>query len=346
MAQSTGVKKKITIRDIAQMANVSVATVSYVINGKEGVGAETRARIQSIIDQTGFTRNINSRRLIENRSYNICLLIRPSSSPFQDLFYYEVMQGLLETCQQAGYNLIFCHLERDESERFIMPRTVANRDCDGIAIFQDIDHQFLTELKETGVPVVLVDNHSIPHNTDCIRVDNRLLCLRATNYLISQGHKRIGFLGNANLPDFYNASFQGYFDALAAAKMPLNPAWILSEAKDEQKAFADMNHLLSASRLPTSFVCSNDHLAIGAMKAVKAYGMHIPADMSFIGIDDIVLSRYVEPALTTLKIDKVKLGSVAGNLLLKAIDSPGSKGEAHTLEMNEIVERQSIKRLS
>lgn len=328
--------KKLTVKEIAKMAGVSVTAVSFVLNNKPGVSDKTRAKVQQIIDETGFKPNLNSKKLLFNKSFNICLMVNSFSSPFEDLFYFEITRGILNRSQKYRYNITIAKLSSSKNE---LPDLVYSGDTDGIIFMQDISEKLIDKAVASGIPSVIVDSHSISQKIPSIAPDYRKATYDATKYLITRGHEDIAMIASDAVFDFYNQSMLGFCDAMNEFSITPKSDFCRFCAKNEDTAYAACKRLLTGDDIPTAIVCTVDSFAIGAMRCAKDMGFSVPKDISFIGIDDILLSRYIQPKLTTMGIDKVKMGVMAMDMLLQQIK--GEKTQSVLLPM-ELIERDSV----
>lgn len=330
---------KLTIKDIAKMAGVSPTAVSFVLNNKDGISEETRKKVNDVIRSTNFRPSLNSRRLFFKKSFNISIVIKQSSSPFFDLFYFEIAKGVLEKSKDFGYNVVFTDISSNENG-IVFPDIIKHNDTDGIIFFQDTEGSILNEINKRSIPYVVIDSHSSNSSFTWINADYRLSAYAATKFLIEQGHKNIAFIGSSYIPDFYLQAFIGFKNALEDLKLSIPPSWIQIDAADEISSYKCMEKILKSPAVPSAVFCAADIFAIGAIKCVKDNGYSIPGDISFIGIDDILLSRYIEPALTTVRIDKTKMGTLAMELLVRKIN--GEPVESVSVESDNIVVRDSV----
>jgi DNA-binding LacI/PurR family transcriptional regulator len=166
-------------------------------------------------------------------------------------------------------------------------------------------------------------------------------------YLYACGHSKIGYIGSdigGQLKFFSQQTFMGYKSALEKHNLSIPAAWMQMGAKDEITAAIEMNKILSCDSLPTAVLCSGDIYAIGAMNSIKARGLRIPEDISIIGIDDILLSKYVEPSLTTIRVDRHSFSLLAIEKLVDWIEK-GSICEQAVCSDNRLIERNSVKSL-
>ena len=326
--------KRLTVKEIANMAGVSVTAVSFVLNDKPGVSEVTREKVKRIINETGFRPNLSSKKLVEGKSYNICLMIHEGSSPFDDLFYYEIMRGLLEQSRKRGYNIIISRASRRNND---LPDVVYSGDVDGIVYLQNVSEDLFKKTTETGLPFVVIDSHSGDERTTSITPDYKSAVFTAAGYLCEKGHSGIAMLSTDTVPDFYTATTDGFE---MASKRYGFTASAIRVVRSEAEAYEAVKVLYESKKLPSALLCTVDAFAIGAMRAAKDMGLSVPDDISVIGIDDMLLSRYVEPPLTTVGIDKVGIGELAMEMLLKKIN--GDTVESVLLPM-ELIERESVR---
>lgn len=330
--------KKLTIVEIAKMAGVSPAAVSIVINGKKGVSDKTRLKVSEIIEKLQYTPNPSSRRLLFNKSNNIAILFKKSLQPLEHLFYSELNSVVISECEARGYNLIYTSASL-ENDTVSLPAVIKARDVDGVIFYGDADPLIESALKKYDLPYILVDSHLQNEEKLSVRADYASAAYTAMKHLIGLGHKQIAFVGNHSLQNHYAQTFSGFKRAIEenAFTIPMN--WIQFEAYDENAAAICMNGILKGPLLPTAVFCSADIYAIGAMRSIKEHNLKIPQDISVVGIDDILLCQYVEPPLTTARIDKREMGRIAIDLLIKRVED--EKVESKVLTSEALVIRSS-----
>ena len=329
--------KKLTVKDIAKKAGVSVTTVSFVLNNKSGVSDQTRKRVQKIINDTDFKPSLSSKKLVLNKSFNICLLMNTFSSPFEDLFYFEITRGIINRSMKHNYNVIISKPIHSQSE---LPDLIYSGDADGIIFMQDISPSLLEKATACGVPFLVVDSHASHENITSINPDYKKAAYDATSYLIRHGHKDIAIIASNVVPDFYSQTLSGFHEAMALHNLMPNPAFCNISAAGEDSAYEEAKKLFMRSERPSAVLCTVDSFAIGVMRCAKDMALSIPADISIIGIDDILLSRYIEPNLTTIGIDKEGMGTLAMDMMMQKIK--GKTVESILLPM-ELIERDSVK---
>ena len=329
--------KKLTVNDIAKKAGVSVTAVSFVLNNKPGVSDATREKIQKIISETDFKPSLSSKKLVLKKSFNICLIMNAFSSPFEDLFYFEITRGIINQSMKCGYNVIISKPIMSQSE---LPDLIYSGDADGIIFMQDINQTLIDKANASGVPFLIVDSHSNNENVTSINPDYKKATYDATSYLIKHGHKDIAMIASNVVPDFYTQTLSGFNEAMEEFHISPNTDFCGISALNEESAYKEAKKLLEMKKSPSAILCTVDSFAIGVMRCAKDMNLKIPDDISIIGIDDILLSRYIEPKLTTIGIDKVGMGTLAMDMIIQKIEGKTVKS---TLLPMELIERDSVK---
>ena len=335
-------KSKLTIRELAQLAGVSPTAVSFVLNGKPGVSDETRRRIRAIIEQTNFKADRNSKRLSMHKSFNICLAYLDTSNPFDDLFYFEVAKGMVDSSNEYGYNIVLNKI-RQNGDGPALPDIITAKDADGVIIFQDVDQQLVRAIESYSIPCLVVDSYANQEGVLHIGTDATGFSTEAMEYLIQKGHEKIGIIGSSYISDYWVQAYDGFVSAMLSHNLMINPAWIQNTAKDEASAYRCMERILKYDPLPTAVFCVGDIYAISAMQCIRDRGLNIPGDISIIGADNIIPSRYCEPALTTVNLRKNEMGKLALEMLVRRIN--GEQVTSVRLGSQGIVERASVRQL-
>ena len=331
--------EKMTVKKIAKLAGVSPATVSFVINDRDGVSNETREKVLSIIKATNYEPNASSLGLSLNKSFNIALIYHSDlASLFSDLFYNDIAHGLTDCLTTAGYNVVFTPTHYQSGA--VIPTIIRRHDADGVVYFQDSNNSLLDHFDSIDLPCVLVDLHKNVEDHTHVSVDYEFSIASAMNYLASKGHQKIALLGSDTVPGYFIKCLSGYQKALSDNKLPIEPNWIQSGANDAVSSSKCLDKMLGGVNNPTAVVCTSDMSAIWGVRYVKQKGIAVPEKLSFIGIDDILLSSYVEPALTCVSFDKYNLGVRAGEILLDKI----ARVPVQSLIINDvkIIERESV----
>lgn len=310
----------LTIRDIARMAGVSTTAVSFVLNNKSGVSDATREKVQKIIESTGFTPNVHTRRLNLGKSYTIHVVLRQYKHSLYNQFALETLSGIFTESKFLGYSIIFTFVD-DHMDCHQIIDSVRSKDCDGVILNQISDANLISLLQQENIPFVCVDAHIPKDGTlPLVEVDYYDAAYQATKYLYDCGHRQIGFIGPETPPEYYMSTFGGYSAALKDANLVCNPSWLAKLPFSEEDASGTLEQLMKDGQLPTAFLCAGDIFAISAVRCAKAQGLQVPKDLSIMSLDDLLVSRYMDPPLSTMSFNKELLGEKAMRLLYKIIN--------------------------
>ncbi len=334
---------KLTIRDIAKMAGVSTTAVSFVLNNRPGVSEATREKVQQIIRSTGFIPNVHTRRLNLGRSFTIHVVLRQYSYSLFNQFALETLSGIFAQSKTLGYSIMFTFVD-DQMDTEQILESVRSKDCDGVILNQVSDAGLIAALQQEGIPFVCVDAH-IPKDGSLplVEVDYYDAAYQATAYLHACGHTRIGFIAPETPTDYYVSTLGGYTAALKDAQLICDPMWLAGIPFDQESAPHYIDRLLQQPQLPTAFLCAGDSFAVDAIRCAKKRGLRIPEDISIMSLDDLLISRYVDPALSTMTFPKEVLGIKAMELLYNIMENKPC--DPVNLIKTTLVERESVKKL-
>lgn len=335
-------KNKLTISDIAKAAGVSKTTVSFVMNNKEGISEQTRQKVLDVIKKTNYRPTMNSKRLFFQKSFTIGVMFDKTSDRFDNLFYLDIMSALLKRCTSYNYSLVYSEYSYAD-DIVTLPDNIRNSDVDGLVFLKDISLAMITTLQNLDIPFVVADAHSEHDSLYTVNVDYRLAAYTAVKYLIDLGHRDIGFIGNMHLPAFYAQVFSGYQKALREANLPLNLAWCFEKIYNRETTERYIAQLIRDQALPTAIFCMEDVLAIELIRYLQKNKVSVPDDISVIAIDDIILSNEIYPGLTTVAIDKDRLGSSTIDILMNLISEKPTNSVC--MAATDVVVRESVKSL-
>lgn len=333
--------QRYTIKEIARMAGVSPSAVSIVLNNRKGVGEETRKKVIEIVNQMNYVPNPNSRRLISNRSNNIAILLKKDTTLMEFFFYSDLNRFVLHECEANGYNVIFASYTV-KNEKVNLPNIIRSYDVDGAIFYDDIEDEVASSMRKYNIPFIVADDHANNDRIPAIHFDYRKAAAKATDYLISLGHTQTAYIGSSAETPFGAQTLAGFKDSVETnhLNVPLN--WVQFMQGSESSILLCVDKILSFGT-PTALLCSTDMYAIDAMKILKTKGFRIPEDISVIGIDDIMLSSYIEPALTTVKVDRAKMGVATVHALIKKIN--GETVSESVFSAGELIIRKSTRSL-
>lgn len=339
---------RLTIVDIARMADVSPTSVSFALNGKPGVSKETRKRILSIIEQTGFSPSQSARSQVMKRTQNIALLFNADTLPQDHLFQSGLNTHILRWCNNRRFNLVFVGCDPADSPSAPLPPILRSHDVDGIITLGYVSKIILSKLRLLGIPYLLLDCHQDVPDVLTVSIDYYKAACLAMEHLIKNGHRRIAYIGSSIPRRFSQQTLDGYRKVLDDHHITVPLGWMRMQMSDFDDAAAEREaHLiLSCEERPTAIFCTADVFAISAIRQIKAEGFRVPDDISVIAIDDALVSSYIDPPLTTVRIDAADLTRIGCNLLLDAIER--GTGTARSLVYNDlaVLERVSVRNIT
>jgi len=311
----------VSIKDIARAAGVSHPTVSRALRDSPLVSLETKARIQQLAREMGYSPDAQARSLVEGRTKTIGLVVTTIADPF----IAQVAQGIETAARDHGFTVILCNSNAEPEREIGAVETLRSKRVDGVIVASSrVGALYLEHLERIGVPVVLINNHNEQSGryTFSIGVDNEDGGRLATNHLLELGHRRISYVtGLADHSDDLGR-LAGYRQALAAAGIPLDRALVAPGTGQTGGGERALPMLMELPDPPTAVFCYNDMTAIGLMGAARAAGLSVPDDLAIVGFDDIPFALYVQPSLTTIAQLKVEMGEWAMEMALALVQSP------------------------
>lgn len=309
--------KRLTMAQIAQEVGVSVTTVSKVLNQLPGVGAQTRARIQQIIDQHDYVQNHAARHLRKGQSGLIDLVIQRLEGGY-DL---GILQGVQQALEVSGHRLVLFTTYEDENTERLWLRRIFDQSTDGVLLLLPYERLGIANaLQSQHIPVVAIGDRNEPVTTfPTIGSTIWLGGYTATDYLISLGHRRIGIItGPLHLMTF-RARLAGYRAALERAHIPVDPALICEGNYLLGDGITQTIALLDQPDPPTAIFAGNDAQATGVYQALYQRNIRVPDAMSVIGFDDVTYTAQMSPPLTTIHQPLAEIGKMATTMLLRLI---------------------------
>jgi LacI family transcriptional regulator len=335
--------KRATARDVAELAEVSRTTVSFVLNEVPGIriSEETRQRVLEAAKHLNYHPDATARRMVTGRTNVIGFILRQSPDQvFGDQFLPQVLNGLTHAAAAQNYHVLIEPIP-PESEPGAYLRLVRERHVDGIILSGPrFDDEELLRFHAEGWPLVMMGQ--LP-NTDLMSVDidNVGSAAAATQHLIALGHRRIALITNAQ--PTYTATMErltGYRQALESACLAYDETLVEFGGFTPPSGAVAMNRLLQLSPRPTAVFVASDTVALGALQAIRGCGLRVPNDIALVGFDDVPLSEFVDPPLTTIRLPAYGLGWGAADLLLRAINHEEIQQRSVLLE-SELIVRKS-----
>lgn len=332
---------RIRLKDVAERANVSIKTVSNVVNGFAHITDETRQRVHDAIDELGYQPNLSARSLRTGRT-NIIALAVPR---LQEQYFGELADNIVWVADERGYTVLVESTDgKAERERKALSGMQAQF-IDGL-LFSPLGLEWdeLHEILGDQPTVLLGEYLQAAGETDHVAVDNVAAATAATEHLLELGRKRIAVIGAPNRPGARLAAMrlQGFEDAMRAAGVKADRALIHPPKSFSRSAgAAAMNDLLNVSEPPDAVFCFNDALALGAIRALHDNGVAVPDDVAVVGFDDVEEGRFATPTLTTIAPDKKELAQLAVDALIARINEGRHAPPQELIASFTLVKRES-----
>lgn len=335
---------RVRSRDVAKLAGVSRTTVSFVLNNVPGmrISEVTRQRVLDAARELDYHPDASARRLVTGRTQILAYVERQSpEQAFSDAFMPQVLRGVHDAASSSGYEVLFAPIPLETSNgRF--SRLLRGRHVDGIILSGPrTDDTELRDMLETQSPIVLQGQWP-EINAASVDVDNVKAAKEATEHLIRLGHTRIGMIVHA--PGTFTASIsriQGYREALQEHGLQFNQSLVAYANYTPKSGEEALQSLLQAGEPHTALFVSSDTIAIGVIRAAQAAGYEIPQDLAIIGFDDIPLSVYIDPPLTTMRLPAYGIGWAAAEVLIRMIEDDEEGHDTNVLLETELIIRES-----
>jgi LacI family transcriptional regulator len=316
-------KMSVTIKDIAKLANVSHMTVSRALNDSPLVKEDTKEKIKEIARKLNYVPNYNAKSLVLNKSYNIGLFFSTIFKGTSPTFFFETVRGVNSVIKK-NYNLIIRGIDdyKDYS-------SIEKNRFDGIIIMSqsESDNEFIYHVLHKNIPIVVLNREINEKSVVNILCEEKTGAYNAVKYLIENGHRDIAIIeGKEGFKSTVDRK-DGFLKALIESKILINNDYIVSGEYDIESGYSAMNKLLKLKKKPTAVFCSNDDMAVGAIKAIYEKGLKVPDDISVVGFDDSEFCRYIIPALTTVRKPIKDVSQKGAEILMNMIENDENSGE-------------------
>jgi LacI family transcriptional regulator len=326
------------IKEVAKLAKVSTATVSRTINGSDKVTPETAERVRSAIEKLKFYPNTYARALGSGRSSLYGLIISDLTNPF----FPELVKSFEEIAVQYGQEVLIANTNYDAHRMEVCVSRMLQRKVDGVAIMtSEMTEHLVDELAVRRIPLAFLDTAIPQKGISNIRVDYAVGIDAAVEHLTSLGHKAISFIAGPVSLTSARIRKRAFIHCLERNRIKLDPHFMEEGNHRTDGGYEAMSRLLDLKVRPTAILASNDMTAIGAMVAISERGLEIPNDISIIGFDDIELSAFTQPALTTVRLSRQEIAKMAFGALYNNYQSGSIKGAEYPIQTTLIVRKST-----
>lgn len=317
----------ITIKDVAKRAGVSITSASYALNGTGTISAATRRRVLDAATELNYHPNAFARHLKTRKTRTIGVFI----ARFGGSFYEEILEGIHDAVMKTDYELLVCPESRD------VRKMLTHRQVDGAIIFDTkIKSDILIRLASQSFPIIVMDRYLESDYILPLLVENSQGARQAFDHLFRQGARKIVFI-SGSIDSYDNTERMSAF--LAEGERYGLSIQCYSGNFTEESGHEAAAMILTKGDLPQAVFCANDQMAIGFIREMGEQGVHIPEDIAVIGFDDIPLSRYIRPSLSTIRVSRFSWGSMAATQMFAYLENEHPFKEARIPV--ELIERES-----
>lgn len=316
------------MRDVAALADVSIKTVSRVINGEPGVATEMAARVRVAIDRLDYRHDFaaSALRRSDRRSATIGAVLEDLANPFSAA----VQRAMEDVARERGVLVLAGSNDEDPERERSLVATFTSRRVDALVVMPaSDDHSYLLNERRNGTPIVFVDRPPRFLDADAVLVDNVDGARRAVRHLLDQGHRRIALLGDLQSIATARQRFEGYAAELDAAGIEPDAALVRLDVRGPGAAEAQVAELLALPEPPTAIFAGQNLLTIGCVRALRAAGRH--HDVALVGFDDVALADLLDPAVTVVAQDAAAIGRLAAEVLFRRLDGDRSPTQVHVV---------------
>jgi LacI family transcriptional regulator len=323
-----------TIRDVAEKADVSVATVSRVLNGSDSVRATTKERVLEAAQALDYLPNETARNLRTQKTRTVGVLLPNMHGEF----FAQITRGLDQRASEDGHHVLVSNSHTDETEAESVIRSLLGRVEGLIILWPRLDIGFLENLVPDTLPIVLLSTSAGTSRFETLSFDNRAGAYAAVEHLAEHGHERVAILTGDPANFDAQERLAGYRDAVQDLGLVADSALEIEGDFTQEGGRAAVEQLLALDPPPTALFASNDSMAMGVLRGVHEADLQVPEDLALVGFDDIPSARFATPSLTTVRAPTLELGRRAMDALL---DASSSEQSTHRTLDTQLVRRES-----
>ncbi len=313
-----------TIKDVAKKAGVSITTVSFVLNNRQDVAIseEVKKRVLKVARELDYHPSAMAAGLAGKRTRNLGVLFYQEDNMISNPFYSFIVEGVVRETIEKGFNLFFSYQESPYNGYQSLPRIIREKNVDGVLLIGRCDPHMVEDIQNRNIPIVAIENFPTLKNVDSIQIENKRGGILAVDHLISLGHKNIGLLTVEDLRPSIAEREEGWRASHLKSNLPLNLNNVFKSSMFTFRGgYEKTKELLKEKKKITALFCVNDEMAAGALRAAREIGRRVPEDLSVVGFDNIIMSNYIDPPLTTISVAKEYLGKLAVIRLLEVMEN-------------------------
>lgn len=329
----------VTIYDVAREANVSMATVSRVVNGNPNVKPATRKKVLKVIEELGYRPNAVARGLASKKTTTVGVIIPDISN----MFFSELARGIDDIANMYKYNIILSNSDQNIEKEIKLINTMLEKQVDGIVYMGSrITEEHLKEFKTSPVPIVLAATIEATNSIPSVNINYEEAGYEATKLLIENDHNRLAFVTGLNDTTANKAKYEGFIQALKDIDQTVNADLIYRGDLSYQSGLKAVETLFEQEEKPTAIFAVSDEMALGVIHGIQDLGLNVPTDVEVIGFDNTRLATMIRPTLSTVVQPVYDIGAVAMRLLTKYMNKE-EVDDSNVILPHQIIKRSSTK---
>ncbi|WP_295073295.1 LacI family DNA-binding transcriptional regulator [Ruminococcus sp.] len=335
-------KNGVKMLDIATKLGVSVVTVSNALAGRDGVSEQMRKRICETAEKMGYkpsnTKSEKRRMTIPKISKNVGILTSERFVGARGTFYWELTASISNQLSQLNVCTVYECISADNEKDGILPNMIVDGKVDGVIVIGQVHRSYIEILSKMTIPLIFVDFYDNRYHVDSVISDSFNGGYMLTDYLVSKGHRRIGFFGTLNATSSINDRYLGYLKCIMENELEFRIEWVIGD-RNEKGILNDKIDF--PADMPTAFVCNCDETAFRVISALKTKGVRVPDDISVVGYDNYTVSSICIPTITTVEVDLAKMAEVSVGIMAKKLSDP-TYSEGRRIISGKLIEKESV----
>ncbi len=336
-----------SIRDVANLANVSPATVSRVLNNDTTykITPETRKNVLRAVAELNYKHLVKKRKRSDtaranDKKLSIACLLTATKGKYSDPFYLSILSGLEQELERFNAAVTIVHTVQEMENEEVLD-SLLSADVDGLVIMRPLPGELFDLLHARISHIVGIDMGHVP--IDSVEYDHARVSRMAVEYLHRKGHREIGFIGGGvmGMPLDRSRRFRSYRETMTDLGLTINPEWVLDCQWDDKLCMKLVEKVCKTGKMPTAFYAASDLMAMAALRALYQAGIRVPDQVAVIGMSNIEMSQYANPPLTTIDVPTVEIGIAVARVIIQRIQGDTTLPK-HIILPSTLIERDSV----
>ncbi len=336
-------KNGIKMLDIANKLGVSVVTVSNALAGRDGVSEQMRQKICDTAEEMGYkpsnTKSGKKKPPVPKLGKSVGIITSERFVGARGTFYWELTANISNKLSAMNVLTVYECITADSENNCVLPNMIAEKKVDGIIVIGQIHREYIHRLSQIDLPLIFVDFYDNRYEIDSVNSDSFHGGYILTDYLVQNGHRKIGFFGSLNATSSINDRFLGYVKCLMENSLEYRSDWCIPD-RTERSLLLDKIDF--PDEMPTAFVCNSDETAFRVISALKSKGVRVPEDISVVGYDNYTVSSICIPTITTVEVDLEKMSSEAVRIMAKKLSDPSYRAGRRVITGRLIVKNSVL----